>query len=95
MALTCPTDFSGIDIGFTEFIECESLSINYDTLGNATLSFTVISANQAPEDVNRYNNLSFGGINFIGFVNSLEIKKLAGSIIYEHSYSISAIGCRP
>ena len=48
MALVCPTDLTGVDIGFIEFIDCSSLSINYDVLGRATLNFTVVAAQAQP-----------------------------------------------
>ena len=66
MALVCPTDLTGVDIGFTEFIDCSSLSINYDQLGRATLSFTVVAAAAQPNDTNAYTDLTFGGVRFTG-----------------------------
>jgi len=94
MALTCPTDLSGVDLGFTEFIDCSTLSINYDILGFATLSFTVVASQKQPIDTNIYTDLTFGGINFVGYITGLEIRRIAGTIVYEHRYSVSATGCR-
>ena len=94
MALKCPTNLSGVNLGFTEFIDCTTISISYDILGRATISFTVIAANSAPLDAQAYTNVTFGGINFTGFITSLTVRRLSGTIVYEHQYSISGIGCR-
>jgi hypothetical protein len=94
MALTCPTDLSGVTFGFDEFIDCATLTINYDILGQATLSFSVVSRFAQPIDVNAYTNLTFGGVNFRGYITKLDIKRFPGTIVYEHQYSVSGIGCR-
>ena len=59
MALVCPTDLSGVNLGFTEFIDCSSLTINYDILGQATLSFTVVSVKAQPDNPQQYTDLTF------------------------------------
>ena len=94
MALVCPTDFSGVNVGFDEFIDCSTLSINYDILGQATISFTVVAANEQPIDPNVYTDLTFGGIQFTGYITNLEVRRIEGTIVYEHRYTISAVGCR-
>jgi len=50
-----------------EFIECTSLSVSYDITGIATVSYTVMSNT---EDITAWDNLSFGGRTFTGFVTS-------------------------
>lgn len=94
MALTCPSDLTGTDLGFTEFIDCASLSINYDELGIATLGFTVVAALAAPIDTSVYTDLTFGGVRFTGDINNLSVRRIAGTIVYEHRYSLSGVGCR-
>jgi len=94
MALTCPTDLSGVDLGFTEFLDCSTLNITYDIVGAATLSFVVVSRYANPIDPNVYTDLTYGGINFTGYINNLEVRKIPGTLVYEHAYSISGIGCR-
>ena len=94
MALVCPVDLSGVSIGFNEFIDCSSLSINYDLLGTATLSFTVVASQAQPINPDVYTDLTFGGVRFTGFITSLEIRRIDGTIVYEHRYSISGVGCR-
>lgn len=95
MALVCPADLSGVDIGFDEFIDCSTISINYDILGQATLSFVVVSANAQPNNPNIYTDLTFGGVRFTGHITSLTISRIDGTLVYEHRYTISGIGCRP
>lgn len=94
MALTCPADLSGVDFGFTEFIDCATVSINYDILGQATIAFSVVSRFSQPQDVNAYTSLTFGGINFTGYITKLDVKRLPGTIVFEHIYNLSGIGCR-
>jgi hypothetical protein len=94
MALTCPTDLTGVDIGFSEFLDCATLTINYDPLGQATLNFTVVAALPEPISVQAYTDLVFGGIRFTGFITSLEVRRITGTIVYEHRYTLSAVGCR-
>ena len=94
MALVCASDISSVDLGFVEFIDCKTLSISYDILGVSTLGFTVVAAQAQPVDPSIYTNLTFGGINFTGVVTSLAIRRVAGTIVYEHQYSITGVGCR-
>lgn len=94
MALVCPTDLTGVDIGFIEFIDCSSLSINYDVLGRATLNFTVVAAQAQPVNPQVYTDLTFGGVQFTGFITNLEVRRIANTIVYEHRYTVSGIGCR-
>ena len=94
MALICPTDLSGVDFGFTEFIDCATLSINYDLLGQATLNFTVVATEPQPINPQVYTDLTFGGVQFTGFITALEVRRIEGTLVYEHRYTISGIGCR-
>jgi hypothetical protein len=94
MALVCPSDLTGVNLGFTEFIDCASLSINYDELGIATVGFTVVASKGEPIDPQAYTDLTFGGVQFTGNITSLTVRRIAGTIVYEHQYSISGVGCR-
>jgi hypothetical protein len=94
MALTCPSNVSGTDLGFTEFIDCTTISISYDIEGKATLGFTVVASEAQPINTQVYTDLTFGGINFTGFITGLTVRKIPGTIVYEHQYSISGVGCR-
>jgi hypothetical protein len=94
MALTCPSNVSSTNLGFTEFIDCTTLSISYDILGEATVSFTVVAAQAQPINPQVYTDLTFGGIRFTGYITSLTVRRVAGTIVYEHQYSLNAVGCR-
>lgn len=94
MALTCPSSLSGVSLGFSEFLDCSTLSINYDKLGLATLSFTIVAAQAQPVDPQAYTTQTFGGVTFTGHITALEIKRIPGTIVYEHRYTVSATGCR-
>ncbi len=93
MALTCPADLTGVNLGFTSFIDCASISINYDVLGTATVNFTVVSVSGQPTP-NEYTTLIFGGITFTGYITNLEVRRLPGTLIYEHRYTLLGQGCR-
>ena len=94
MALTCPADLTGVDLGFEEFIDCTTLSINYDILGQATLNFTVVAAQKDPIDTSVYTDLIFGGVRFVTYITNLEIRKIEGTLVYEHRYTVVGTGCR-
>jgi len=80
-----------------EFIDCATLSINYQQNGLATLSFTVVSTEPVPgvNPVRDYTQLSFGGIDFKGFVTGLQSAPIPGSIpvVFEHRFTLIATGC--
>ena len=94
MALTCPSALNGVNLGFTEFIDCATISISYDVLGQATVGFTVIASKGQPINAQAYSSVTFGGINFTGHITSLSVRRIAGTIVYEHLYSLSGVGCR-
>jgi hypothetical protein len=95
MALVCPSDLTGVDLGFDEFMDCSTLSINYDKLGVATISFTIVAAQAEPIDPQVYTTLIFGGVTFTGYITALEIKRISGTLVYEHRYTLSTTGCKP
>jgi hypothetical protein len=93
MALTCPVDSNSSNLGFTEFLDCATLSINYDKMGTATLSFAVVSVKAEPTPSN-YTSLVFGGVTFTTYVTSLEIRQIPGTLVYEHKYNMVGNGCK-
>lgn len=81
-----------------EFIDCATLSISYATTGLATVSFTVVSTNQIvglTPVIRDYTQLTFGGIDYAGFVTSLESQVIPASIppVFEHRFSLIMTGC--
>ena len=65
-----------------EFIDCPSISISYQTTGLATVSFTVVSTEQVPgvNPPRDYTILSFGGIDFQGFITNVVSGVIAASL---------------
>ena len=83
-----------------EFIDCATISIQYQVTGLANVSFTVVSTEQIPgvlAPVRDYSQLTFGGINFKGYVTQLDSAIIVGSIpsVFEHRYSLVMTGCAP
>jgi hypothetical protein len=94
VALVCSTDLTGVDLGFTEFIDCSTINISYNETGVATVSFAVVASAAEPVDVNAYTSLTYGGVHFTGYITGLAIKRMPGTLAYEHRYTLSMIGCR-
>jgi hypothetical protein len=90
MALTCPADLTGLDLGFLSFIDCSSININYDMMGIATISFAVVSVEKT---TTTYTTLTFGGVTFTGFITSVEVKRIPGTVVYEQRYTFTGTGC--
>jgi hypothetical protein len=64
-----------------EFIECTSLSVSYDIMGIATLTYTVVS--DVP-GINVYNELQdVGGHTFRGYVVNASVTQIPGTNWYE------------
>jgi hypothetical protein len=49
----------------TQFKECESISINYNIMGIATITYTIISSEAAPSIS---NTIRAGDVNFTGII---------------------------
>ncbi len=89
MALSCSTGVSQNQQ--FEFIDCSTLNINYDVRGIVTLSFSVISTSGGLQNV--YTSLTFGGVTFNGFITSVDINPIPGTLVYEIRLNIVAFGC--
>jgi len=81
-----------------EFIDCSTISIQYQVTGLANVSFTVVSTAQEPGQppfTRDYTQLTFGGIDFKGFVTQVESGIILGSIpsVFEHRFSLVMTGC--
>ena len=59
-----------------EFIDCTSLNISYNTMGIATVSYTVVH-----NDFKfvTYNQISAGGQNFSGYVVNASLNQIPGT----------------
>ncbi len=80
-----------------EFIDCPTISIQYQQNGLATVSFTVVSTEQVPgvNPVRDFTQLTFGGIDFKGFITQLGSSIIPASVpaVFEHRFTLLATGC--
>jgi len=80
-----------------EFIDCSSISISYQVNGLATVNFTVVSTEQEPgvTPPRDYTQLTFGEVDFKGFVTELSSGVIPASIptVWEHRFSLIMTGC--
>lgn len=82
-----------------EFLDCASLQIQYQQNGLANVSFTVVSTEVVPgvNPPRDFTQLSFGAIDFKGFVTGLQTDPIPGSLptVFEHKFTLVMIGCSP
>jgi len=82
-----------------EFIDCATISISYQINGLASVSFTVVSTEEAPgiSPVRDYTELTFGGLDFKGFINNLTTQIIPASLpsVFEHKFTLTMTGCAP
>lgn len=71
-----------------EFIDCSSLSINYNARGDVTLSFTIISDQGL---LSNYNTLVFGGITYTGWITSVNIADLEFTQVQQYQVTMVAV----
>ena len=80
-----------------EFLDCSTLSIAYQVNGLATVSFTVVSTEAIPgvTPPRDYTQLTFGGVDFKGYVTQLDSAVIPASVptVWEHRYSLVMTGC--
>jgi hypothetical protein len=50
------------------FIDCASLSINYDIMGIVTINYTIVHDTESPIV---YKHISAGGQSFVGYISNL------------------------
>jgi len=61
-----------------EFIDCATISIQYDATGRASVSFVVVK-NGTSELEKVYTDVNFGGVNFTGIIMSAVQRVVIGS----------------
>jgi len=80
-----------------EFIDCSTISIQYQQNGLATVSMTVVSTFQIPglNPPRDFTQLTFGGIDFKGFITQLSSSIIPASIpsVFEHRFTLISTGC--
>jgi len=71
----------------TDFIDCTSLSISYDVMGRATVTYTV--THDAPEFI-VYKTITAGGQTYSGYVTNASMNSIPNTSWYEtHATLIS------
>lgn len=80
-----------------EFLECSSIQISYQANGLATVNFTIVSTSQVPgvNPPRNYTELTFGGVDFKGFLSEVQSSVIPASIptVFEHKITLIATGC--
>ena len=80
-----------------EFLDCQSISIQYQQNGLATVSFTVVSTFQVPglNPPRDFTQLTLGGIDFKGFITQLASSIIPASVptVFEHRFTLTMTGC--
>jgi len=61
-----------------EFIDCATISIQYDATGRSSVSFVVVK-NGTSELEKVYTDVNFGGVNFTGIIMSAVQRVIIGS----------------
>lgn len=89
MALTCST--TAVQYEDFEFIDCSTISISYNSRGEATVSFSVVSTRDTL--MNDYTNMTFGGVNFKLYVRDVSVSLIPGTLVYTYQFSMTGTGC--
>lgn len=59
-----------------EFIDCTSLSISYNIMGVATVSYTIVSDSPG---LKAYKTIDAGGNHYTGYVTNITLNQIPGS----------------
>lgn len=84
------------DLSLKKFIECTSVSISYDIMGIATISYTIVSnrpgLNVSLDGGNDPTNIVYSISNqtYYGYVTSASLKQIPSTGWYESHVSICA-----
>ena len=71
--------------GEIAFIDCTSLSISYDIMGIATVSYTIVSNT---EGIKYYTVIAAGGRIFTGYVASASLRQIPETTWYESNITL-------
>lgn len=75
----------------TEFVDCSSMSIQYDATGKASLSFVVLKDSEGALS-STYTHITVGGVLFTGSIMSLSKTPILGSDWYEWRVQVQGVG---
>ena len=76
----------------TEFIDCGSLSINFDATGKASVSMNVLKSDGNEIDFTGLKNGDWGGTSFELVVLAATQKPLLGGSWYEWNVQMEGVG---
>lgn len=63
-----------------QFIECTSLSISYDSMGLATVNYTLVSDRSS---ITPYESIDAGSVTFTGYVTNMSMQTIPNTDWYE------------
>lgn len=69
-----------------EFIDCGSLTISYDVLGLASVSFTVVTNDDFLDQ--EYSTLTVGDLTFTGYLTGVSARPIVGTSWFEWGMSL-------
>ncbi len=67
----------------TAFIECTSLNINFNVMGIATVTYTIVSDSPSMDQIDATIPISAGGQTFNGFVTNASMNQIPNTSWYE------------
>ncbi len=73
-----------------EFIDCSSLSFNYNVKGDVNISFSVISDKPASE-LGSYTSLTFGSRTFNGYITNVTVSEIEYTRVFQYQFQLVAI----
>ena len=75
------------EIGEVAFIDCTSLSISYDVMGIATVSYTIVSNKTG---LKFYTVIDAGNRKFTGYVANASLRQIPETTWYESNVTLIA-----
>lgn len=69
-----------------EFIDCTSVSISYDIMGIATVSYILV---RNVPGLKAWHPVTFGGRTFEGYVSSINLNQIQGTSWYENHVTLT------
>lgn len=73
-----------------EFIDCSSLSFNYNIKGDINIGFSVISDKSADE-LGSYTSLTFGGQTFNGYITNVTVSEIEYTRVFQYQFQMVAV----
>jgi len=74
-----------------EFIDCASLSINYDTTGKVGMGMTILKDSSSAINYSSYTSTSFGSVSFNLILTSAFQKPMLGGPWFEWGLQLEGV----